>query len=142
MKILKVRGLYFSAGHRIVGHEYCYRPHGHTYFVEMTYIPVTDELDEMGMIIDFGDLKGGLKQYLKNNWDHMTIIQDNPEEIDAWSELFNKLKVNLIYLKPLKHTTAEHMQEIMEKDLAEMFPDAEQIIVELFEGPMQGISSV
>ncbi len=142
MKSLKVRGLYFSAGHRIVGHPQCHRPHGHTYFVDVTYVPVVDELDEMGMIIDFGDLKGGIKDYLKNNWDHLTIIQDIPEEIDAWTELFNKLGVNLIYLKPIKHTTAEYMQELISKDLIKIFPDAAEIIVELFEGPMQGIGSV
>jgi len=142
VKVLKVKGLYFSAGHRIPGHDYCYRPHGHTYFVEMTYVPKDDTLDELGMVIDFGDLKGGLKEYLKDNWDHVTIIQNAPEEIDAWVQLFDKLKIPLKYLKPLQYTTAEHMQELMEKELAKMFPEAERIIVELFEGPMQGIGTI
>jgi len=142
MKTLKVKGLYFSAGHRIPGHEYCYRPHGHTYFVEMTYIPKSDELDSLGMVVDFGDLKGGLKKYLKANWDHMTIIQDTPKEMEVWEELFVKLNVPIRYLKAITYTTAEHMQEIMERDLAQMFPEAQKIIVELFEGPMQGIGSI
>ncbi len=142
MKSLKVRGLYFSAGHRIIGHPQCYRPHGHTYFVDVTYIPRSDKLDDMGMIIDFGDLKGGIKSYLKDNWDHMTIIQYTGMEVKAWTELFNKLEIPLDFLKPIRYTTAEYMQELITKDLEELFPDAVRIIVELFEGPMQGIGSV
>ncbi len=142
MKSLKVRGLYFSAGHRIPGHSYCYKPHGHTYFVDVTYIPKSDKLNEMGMIIDFGDLKGGIRDYLKDNWDHRQIITWNGEEVDAWTELYNKLGIELEYLKLLRYTTAEHMQELITEGLTELFPDAETIIVELFEGPMQGIGSV
>lgn len=142
MKVLKVNGLYFSAGHRIIGHEQCYRPHGHTYFVNVTYIPKSDILDDMGMIIDFGDLKGGIKSYLKDNWDHMTIIQYTGLEVKAWTELFRKLEIPLKYLKKLRYTTAEFMQETMERDLEGIFPEAEKIIVELFEGPMQGIGTI
>ena len=141
MKVLKVRGLYFSAGHRIVGHPQCYRPHGHTYFVDVTYIPKSDRLDDMGMIIDFGDLKGGIKSYLKENWDHMTIIEHTGTEVDAWSELFNKLEIPLEFLKPIRYTTAEYMQDLITRDLEKLFPDAAMIIVELFEGPMQGIGT-
>ena len=142
MKSLKVRGLYFSAGHRIVGHPHCYRPHGHTYFVDVTYIPKSDVLDKMGMIIDFGDLKAGIKDYLKNNWDHMTIIEHTGEEVEAWTELFNKLEIPLKYLKQLRYTTAEYMQELIAHDLGKLFADSFQIIVELFEGPMQGVGTV
>jgi len=142
MKSLKVRGLYFSAGHRIPGHPYCYRPHGHTYFVDVTYVPKSDELNEMGMIIDFGDLKGGIKDYLKEHWDHMQIITNSEREITAWRNLYHALSIPVKYLKPLKYTTAEYMQELISKDLTELFPDAEAVIVELFEGPMQGIGSV
>jgi len=141
MKTLKVRGLYFSAGHRIKGHAQCYRPHGHTYFVDVTYIPKNDTLDDLGMIIDFGHLKGTIKDYLKTSWDHMTIIEHTGKEVEAWTELFNKLEIPLEYLKKIRYTTAEHMQELITEDLRYLFPDG-FVAVELFEGPMQGIGSI
>jgi len=142
MKTLNIRGLYFSAGQRIPGHPTCHRPHGHTYFIDVTYVPRSDILDDMGMIIDFGELKDKVKDYLKNRWDHMTIIQNTEDEVAAWEQLFNTLGVHLMYLKKLRYTTAEYMQEIMIGELEKIFPDAERIIVDLYEGPMQGIGEI
>lgn len=46
----------FAAGHWIVGHEgECARPHGHNYRVRV--ILAARELDEIGMVLDFADLK-------------------------------------------------------------------------------------
>ncbi|MEZ5332120.1 MAG: 6-carboxytetrahydropterin synthase QueD [Thermoanaerobaculia bacterium] len=46
----------FAAGHWIVGHPgECARPHGHNYRVRVTL--AARELDEIGMVLDFADLK-------------------------------------------------------------------------------------
>lgn len=46
----------FAAGHFIVGHQgECARPHGHNYRVRVTL--AARELDEIGMVLDFADLK-------------------------------------------------------------------------------------
>lgn len=138
---LILKELYFSAGHRIKGHEKCKVPHGHTYFVQnITYVPKVRALDKMGMIIDFGDLKGPIRDYFKSQWDHKMIIPDFAEEVIAWTELYEKLGLDISSLKPLTYTTAEHMAVVIKGELEEMFENAIEIKFELLEGPLQGVS--
>ncbi len=137
---LILKELYFSAGHRIKGHDKCKVPHGHTYFVQnITYVPKIKALDEMGMVIDFGDLKGSIRDYFKSQWDHRMIIPDVAEEVIAWTELYEKLGLDITSLKPLEYTTAEYMAIVIKEELEEMFESAIEIKFELFEGPLQGV---
>jgi 6-pyruvoyltetrahydropterin/6-carboxytetrahydropterin synthase len=63
----------FDAGHRILGHSgKCAAPHGHTYRVE-AFIQ-SDGLDALGFALDFGDLKGPLKTWIDQNWDHAFLL--------------------------------------------------------------------
>lgn len=105
----------------------------------ITYVPKDTSLDEMGMIIDFGDIKGPIRDYFKSQWDHKMIIPDIAEEITAWTELYEKLGLDTSSLKPLKYTTAEYMAIVIKTELEEMFTDAIEINFELFEGPLQGV---
>ncbi len=139
MKLI-LKELYFSAGHRIKEHCKCKVPHGHTYFVRnITYVPKDTTLDRMGIIIDFGELKERIKGYFKTHWDHKMIIPDVAKEVIAWTELYEKLRLDITSLKPLKYTTAEYMAIVIKEELEEMFPNAKEITFELLEGPLQGV---
>lgn len=62
-----------SAGHRVAGHENkCATLHGHNYRVHFTCI--APDLDHLGRVIDFGDIKHGLCMWLEDNWDHKMLI--------------------------------------------------------------------
>lgn len=61
----------FSAAHRIRGHRGgCERTHGHNYRVRVRL--EASELDELGMVLDFADLKAILREVLEP-FDHRTI---------------------------------------------------------------------
>ncbi len=59
---------YVDAAHRVVGHQgKCARLHGHTYRFEVWLRGY--DLDELGMLIDFGYVKDVLDQ-----WDHRAVL--------------------------------------------------------------------
>lgn len=75
MKITKV--LTFDAGHRLSDYEgKCKNLHGHTYTIEIT---IEGELNELGMVMDFSDLKELYKNIVESKFDHKTLIfKDDP----------------------------------------------------------------
>ena len=86
----------FSAAHRIRGHTRgCERTHGHNYRVRITL--EAEELDELGMVMDFADVKALLKEIL-GPFDHRTINDIPPFE--------------------RRNTTAELLSEYVYEELA------------------------
>lgn len=64
-------------GHRVYGHKgKCQFLHGHQYVFHMTCQASSGELDELGMVIDFSDIKIKLCNWLEDNWDHRFLIWD------------------------------------------------------------------
>ncbi len=65
----------FDAGHRLLGHAgKCAAPHGHTYRAEVFF--GARKLNELGLVIDFIDLKAHVKQWIDREWDHGFLIND------------------------------------------------------------------
>jgi len=66
----------FAAGHFIVGHPgECARPHGHNYRVRVTL--AARELDEIGMVLDFAELKRVVGEILAP-FDHRMLNEVEP----------------------------------------------------------------
>lgn len=63
----------FDAGHRVLRHESkCAYPHGHRYRMEVeVHAP---ELDSLGRVIDFGELKTIVGGWIDKHWDHNQIL--------------------------------------------------------------------
>lgn len=62
-----------SCGHRVVGHENkCRHLHGHNYRIHFVCSAETlsESLDHIGRVIDFGVIKEKLCMWIENNWDH------------------------------------------------------------------------
>lgn len=60
-------------GHRVVGHENkCRHLHGHNY--RIFFKCTSDQLDELGRVIDFTVIKEKLCMWLENQWDHKMIL--------------------------------------------------------------------
>lgn len=68
----------FDAGHRVLRHESkCKNLHGHRYVLEVTV--EADELDELGRVKDFSELKSVVGSWIDANWDHNTLLhRDDP----------------------------------------------------------------
>ncbi len=68
----------FDAAHRILGHAgKCAYLHGHTYGLEVTVS--APDLDELGRVIDFDDVRALVRKAVLDRWDHATLLStDDP----------------------------------------------------------------
>jgi len=65
-----------SCGHRVVGHENkCKHLHGHNY--RFHFKVATNELDNIGRVLDFSVIKSRLCMWLEDNYDHKTLIWEH-----------------------------------------------------------------
>lgn len=65
----------FDAGHRLLGYNgKCASPHGHTFRAEV--LVALEDLDDVGLALDFGRLKGHLKAWIDTYWDHGFLLND------------------------------------------------------------------
>lgn len=86
--------------------------HGHSYVVELFL--TSKELDEMGMVLDFGYLKEFVK-LTKKKLDHALILHKSNEVEDKTVNHINQRKV--VYTD--KNPTAEFLAEMIFKGLEE-----------------------
>lgn len=74
------RRIEFDAGHRVIGHENkCKFLHGHRYVLEVT--AESDTTDSLGMVVDFGQMKFIIKNWIDDNFDHSLILHKDDKEI-------------------------------------------------------------
>ena len=96
----------FSAAHRIVGHQgKCARIHGHNYRV---HFHCQGEPNEMGIVIDFANIKNSLCAWIDTNWDHRLIMWS--DDLGAW-DLVPVLGDDITFV-PF-NTTAENMAQYL-----------------------------
>ena len=62
-----------SMGYRVVGHESkCRHLHGHNYRIH--FVCSASELDPLGRVIDFSEIRDRLCMWLEEHWDHRMMI--------------------------------------------------------------------
>lgn len=105
----------FEAAHRIYGHEgACANIHGHSYRVEIRIKPkkldpLGDGLNELGMIIDFSEVRKTIGKWIDDCWDHAMIVYDIDPITKVWS---NDLIGHKAYFMPF-NPTAENMARLL-----------------------------
>ena len=63
----------FDSGHRLLDYQgKCAVPHGHTYRAEVFLESPT--LDARGLVLDFTELRGRIKEWVDANWDHAFLV--------------------------------------------------------------------
>ena len=63
----------FDAAHRLINHKgKCANLHGHRYVAEITL--QAKQLDELGMVVDFSEVKRIIGDWIDHRWDHNTIL--------------------------------------------------------------------
>ncbi|MFT5703671.1 MAG: 6-pyruvoyltetrahydropterin/6-carboxytetrahydropterin synthase [Rickettsiales bacterium] len=103
-KITCTRRIEFDAAHRVMKHSSkCRMLHGHRYAIEATFY--ADELDDLGMVIDFGIIKEILGNWIDENWDHNTIL--NCKDKDLGDQITKTTQQKIYYLNC--NPTAEEM---------------------------------
>ncbi len=110
----------FEAAHRIWQHqEKCRYLHGHSYKVR---IRAEGELDEWGMLVDFGDIKRAVVGFL----DHKTLLHRD----DPLAEVLSKSGQRLVLLD--RNPTAENLALLIGTRLMREF-NLDWVEVEVFE---------
>lgn len=127
------RRIEFDAAHRIIDHESkCKMLHGHRYVVEITFH--SQELDKLGRIIDFGQVKDILGSWIDKNLDHNTILSVKDKEL---GDLISKTTgQNIYYLE--NNPTAENLAQHLFADITpKLFADFDTKItkIKLYETP-------
>lgn len=80
MKLSCIKEISFCVAHRIYGHENkCANLHGHNYKLNLYVSSYSSELDKLGRIVDFSQIKEKAKGWIDTNWDHNTIIFNQDE---------------------------------------------------------------
>ena len=96
--------LSFDSAHRIIGHNgKCKMLHGHRYVLEATF--QSDILNNLGMVIDFGEIKQKLKKWINNNWDHNVILYNKDKKLGTHISEITGQKIFYLQNNP----TAENM---------------------------------
>ena len=69
MQLTIMRRIKFCAGHRLFGHGgKCEHFHGHNYVAD--FFVTGDQVDSVGRVLDFADLKARVKGWIDEHWDH------------------------------------------------------------------------
>ena len=79
MHLLRIE-IVFDSGHRLLDYQgKCAYPHGHTYRAEV--FVKADSLDSLGLVFDFAELKGRIKAWIDDNWDHAFLVNSRDQEL-------------------------------------------------------------
>jgi 6-pyruvoyltetrahydropterin/6-carboxytetrahydropterin synthase len=91
--------------------------HGHSYVCEVFFR--SDTLDDTGMIIDFGEVKAKIKDYI-DSWDHSLVMpSDMPEEYLNCLKKFNK-NLRIVNYNPTAEAMAKDMYLTIKKEIPQI----------------------
>jgi 6-pyruvoyltetrahydropterin/6-carboxytetrahydropterin synthase len=79
MHLIRIE-IVFDSGHRLLDYQgKCAYPHGHTYRAEV-FVKAAS-LDSLGLVFDFAELKGRIKAWIDDNWDHAFLVNSQDREL-------------------------------------------------------------
>ena len=81
-----VKTIDFCYGHRLLDYEgKCRHLHGHNGLLEVAI--ESDSLDHRGMVMDFNDLRGVVKDWVDKNLDHKMLLHKDDPVVALLSEM-------------------------------------------------------
>ncbi|MDR1896057.1 MAG: 6-carboxytetrahydropterin synthase [Prevotellaceae bacterium] len=109
----------FEAAHSLRGYNgACKYIHGHSYVLYVTVIgiPSTDsDASELGMVMDFGDLKRIIKEHITDRFDHCLMLRTgSPLSLELKDEY---RKVELFDFQPTCENILSYFAELLRNKL-------------------------
>ena len=106
----------FDAGHRLLDYQgKCAFPHGHTYRAEVFL--QASSLDSVGLVFDFTQLRGRIKEWVDNNWDHSFLVNSRDSELIAG---LNPVSKDRLYQFESENPSCEVMSRELYRKVAEI----------------------
>ena len=112
MNLEIMRRIKFCAGHRLHQHGgKCEFFHGHNYIAD--FYVTSDNVDSVGRIIDFAELKSRFKGWLDDHWDHGFILnQDDQNGLEA-IKMVVPSKYYVLPYNPTAENMARYLLEVV-----------------------------
>ena len=115
------RKIIFHAGHMLKDDtSKCHAPHGHEYIIECTVegdVKKEQSGDEVGMVMNFGVLKGIMMDQVHDYFDHKFIIQQNDPRQAAFVKAVNYQGVITVPWAPTAENIAEFCFDLIQREL-------------------------
>jgi len=108
-----IKKISFCYGHRLLGHQgKCKNLHGHNATLEI--ILQSSQLNALGMVVDFSDVKKIMKNYIDEKIDHKMILFKE----DPYLEILKKQNEPLFVMdqNPTAENLAKHLFEVAKKN--------------------------
>jgi len=103
------RRIEFDTGHRVIGHKNkCQYLHGHRYVLEIT--AMSEKLNELGMVVDFGELKTVMKDWIDEHFDHNVILHHDDKELGDFISNHTGQGVYYLDANPTAENIALHLK--------------------------------
>ena len=99
-------------GHRVHGHGgKCQHLHGHSYIFHFHCEADNNELNELGMVLDFGDIKSKLCAWLDDHYDHHFLIWEK----DPMHSFLREIDPTTVVVpfNPTAENIAQYMVEVV-----------------------------
>ena len=107
-KISCTRKIEFDAAHRVVGHENkCKYLHGHRYVLEVKFS--ASNLDKLGRVLDFGEIKDILKSWIDEHFDHTAILSEEDKVLGESISNYTNQKIYYLKANPTAENIAQHL---------------------------------
>ena len=92
MKYKIVKKLHFCYGHRLMDYDgKCAHAHGHNGVLEIEL--TAEQLDERGMVCDFGDVKQQVGHFIDEEMDHRMLLRGDDPLVPVLEEMGEKVFV-------------------------------------------------
>lgn len=111
-----IRQLKFCAGHRLYKHESkCAFFHGHNYRVDIEVVGQGGgtEVDAVGRVVDFSQIKQRMLGWLDAHWDHAFIVFEQDENALAAVRMVEPTKYFVLPWNPTAENMARYLLEVV-----------------------------
>lgn len=110
----------FDAAHRVLGHAGpCAYLHGHRYRLQV--VVEAPDLNALGMLIDFGEIKRIVNEQLVSKWDHAALFHYDDPLVPAVQRAQPDAPERVITLPD--NPTAEVMAKTAFREIAKALPE-------------------
>ena len=100
-----------DCGHRVVRQGgRCERLHGHRYTIH--FVCAADELNDIGMVLDFGVMKTRLCNWLEEHWDHRLLLWAEDPLLPALRDVSPE-SVVVVPFNPTAENLADHLLTVV-----------------------------
>ena len=107
------KGIHFCYGHRLLEYNgMCRYLHGHNAYLEIDIS--SNRLDQLGMVVDFNEIKDKAKNWIDQHVDHKMLLCDGDPIIPALMEL------GLPYFLMAENPTAENISKMLFREISNL----------------------